>query len=263
MKGLAFKTAVIVLCFSAGISLLAGRALSHGDLTLPPLPEPEDYGDVLMNRVSAEKDAFPVIFSHSVHRAKYTCRVCHGELDFAMKSNETGVVCGNGEVKNRHCTACHNGTISFAPKDEEGRNCSRCHGTKTEQARKIFYALKKSLPSLKWGSEIDWGKALAGGLITPKTSLSDGYQPIILDQTLSLEAEMSGIPAAIFPHKAHVQWLDCSNCHPDIFNIKKKTTKHFSMARILNGEFCGVCHLRVAFPMDECKKCHPTMRKQG
>jgi c(7)-type cytochrome triheme protein len=53
-----------------------------------------------------------------------------------------------------------------------------------------------------------------------------------------------------------VQWLDCNNCHPDNFNIKKKTTKHFSMERILKREFCGVCHLTVAFPMDDCKRCY-------
>jgi hypothetical protein len=37
---------------------------------------------------------------------------------------------------------------------------------------------------------------------------------------------------------------------------KKKTTKHFSMDRILKGEFCGVCHLTVVFPMNDCKRCH-------
>jgi hypothetical protein len=29
------------------------------------------------------------------------------------------------------------------------------------------------------------------------------------------------------------------------------------MARILKREFCGVCHLTVAFPMNDCKRCHP------
>ena len=28
------------------------------------------------------------------------------------------------------------------------------------------------------------------------------------------------------------------------------------MSRILKREFCGVCHLTVAFPMDDCKRCH-------
>jgi hypothetical protein len=28
------------------------------------------------------------------------------------------------------------------------------------------------------------------------------------------------------------------------------------MNRILQREFCGVCHLTVAFPMNDCKRCH-------
>ena len=47
------------------------------------------------------------------------------------------------------------------------------------------------------------------------------------DKELLLEAEMSIIPPAIFPHKAHTAWLDCDNCHPDLFNIKKKGNAFF------------------------------------
>ncbi|HVR37486.1 MAG TPA: c(7)-type cytochrome triheme domain-containing protein [Thermoanaerobaculia bacterium] len=64
------------------------------------------------------------------------------------------------------------------------------------------------------------------------------------------------------PHAEHVRWLDCANCHPAIFNIRKKTTKHFSMRFNLAGEFCGACHLRVAFPLDDCMRCHPAMENQ-
>jgi c(7)-type cytochrome triheme protein len=263
MERLKFKIVAIALLLIVVTALLSlESAFSHGDLKLPPLPAPEDYGDVLMNRLSAEKEGvIPVVFPHWVHRMKYTCRVCHDELEFALKANDTGVVCGNGEVKDKYCTICHNGKIAFAPKGDEGDNCKQCHNANASPNREKFFALQKSLPTAKFGNEIDWVKALDNGLIKPKASLSDGYQAIGMDKTLTLAAEMSGIPPAVFPHKAHVQWLDCSNCHPDIFNIKKKTTKHFSMSRILNGEFCGVCHLRIAFPLDECKKCHPSMRK--
>lgn len=256
-----FKTVITRLLLPVTILLLAELAFPHGDLKLPALPAPEDYGDVLMDRVSAKNGVTPVVFSHWVHRTKYTCRVCHAELEFAMKANETGVVCGNGEAKDRHCTTCHNGKTAFSAKNEEGDNCKKCHNADTSPERDKFYALQKSLPRAKYGNEIDWVKALDSGLIKPKESLSEGYQSMALDKTLTLAAEMSGIPPAVFPHKTHVRWLDCSNCHPDIFNIKKKTTRHFSMARILNGEFCGACHLRIAFPLNECKRCHPSMRK--
>ena len=65
-----------------------------------------------------------------------------------------------------------------------------------------------------------------------------------------------------FSHKRHVKAdVDCANCHPDIFNIEKKTTKSFAMKYILDKKFCGVCHLKVAFPLDDCKGCHPAMSR--
>jgi len=75
-----------------------------------------------------------------------------------------------------------------------------------------------------------------------------------------LEAEWERVPPAIFSHKNHTAWLTCSNCHPEIFNIQKKTTKHFEMKMNLVGEFCGVCHMTVAFPMSDCRACHPAMK---
>jgi c(7)-type cytochrome triheme protein len=262
MVKIKFRRIVICLFLAAFFCLTAEMAFTHGDLALPRLPAAEEYGDVLMSRVAGKTEKIvPVIFSHWVHRTKYTCRVCHGELEFSMRANETGVICGGGEVKNRYCTACHNGKIAFAPKDGEEDNCRRCHNADQNPNRERFDALRTSLPPAKFGNEIDWVKALENGTIKPKGSLSEDVQPMGLDKTLILAAEMSGIPPAVFPHKAHVQWLDCSNCHPDIFNIKKKTTRHFSMERILKGEFCGACHLRIAFPLNECRKCHPSMRK--
>jgi len=261
MKKFSFKIAFIVLLLISGSGLLAEWAFPRGNLNLPISSPPESYGDVLMNGPSArEGEITPVIFSHWVHRTKYTCRVCHGELEFSMRANETGVVCDNGKAKNKYCTICHNGKIAFATKDDEGDNCRRCHNADQSPNDEKFFALQKSLPRAKFGNEIDWVKALDNGSIKPKQSLSGNSTPIGLDKTLTLTAEMSGIPPAVFPHKAHVQWLDCATCHPDIFNIKKKTTRHFSMWRILAGEFCGVCHLRIAFPLNECKKCHPSMR---
>jgi c(7)-type cytochrome triheme protein len=169
-------------------------------------------------------------------------------------------------MRDRYCFVCHNGktvdgVTAFAPTGPEGENCKRCHNADTSPNRKKFNELKNKLPSAKFGNEIDWVKALAAGKIKPKKSLSKNSSSIILDRTLTLQAEMAMIPPAVFSHKIHTEQLDCSNCHPDIFNIKKKTTKHFSMWRILNNEFCGVCHLRIAFPLDDCKRCHPAMRK--
>ena len=77
---------------------------------------------------------------------------------------------------------------------------------------------------------------------------------------LDIPANWALIPPAAFPHDKHMQWLDCGDCHPGIFNVKVKSTMHFEMRYILEGKFCGVCHLNVAFPLHNCKRCHPGMR---
>ncbi len=235
---------------------------SHGTYDLPKLPAPEEYGDVFIDRFSSQKKVIPVVFSHWVHRPKYTCRVCHVELEFAMKASETGLMCGGGEVLGKFCTACHNNKTAFGPKGPGGeKNCERCHNANAGPNREKFEELKRKMPKSEFGDGIDWSKALEDGVIKPKNSLKEGFEPMIITKKLSLEAEMGGIPPAVFPHKIHAEWTDCDMCHPDIFNIKKKTTKHFAMSRILNNEFCGVCHLRIAFPLDDCRRCHPAMRK--
>jgi len=55
-----------------------------------PLP-PNLYGTLLINRAAEKAGMKAVVFSHWLHRMKYTCRVCHSELEFAMRVNSTGI----------------------------------------------------------------------------------------------------------------------------------------------------------------------------
>jgi c(7)-type cytochrome triheme protein len=160
----------------------------------------------------------------------------------------------------KFCAACHNGKASFGPKEAEGENCGRCHNASGGPDFRKFQELQERLPKSKFGNEIDWSKALDDGLISPKDSLSGGTREIVNIKVFTLKAEMSGISSAVFPHKTHEQWLDCSSCHPDLFNIKKKTTQSLRMSNMVRGESCAVCHLRIAFPLDDCRRCHPRMR---
>jgi len=243
------------------IILLSGLSFARGSYKLPVLPSPEHYGDVTMHRATDEKNVAPAEFSHWVHRVKYTCRVCHYELEFPMKSNDTPIVCNKGKMNGRYCAVCHNGKVSFGPEDKDGENCSRCHSRTATASWNKFHELQEKLPKSKFGNEINWSKALDEGLIKPMHSLSGGTREIVnINKTLTLEAEMSGISSAVFPHKTHEQWLDCSSCHPELFNIKKKTTESLRMSNMIKGESCGVCHLFVAFPLDDCNRCHPNMR---
>ncbi len=66
---------------------------------------------------------------------------------------------------------------------------------------------------------------------------------------------VGAMPDVVFPHFPHTYWLDCANCHPSIF-VMKKGANPISMVKITNGEYCGRCHGRVAFPLSDCSRCH-------
>ena len=261
-KGYYFFNKILTFFFlSFLLSLLPGA----GDLkaagkywNFPPLPQPYMYGNILINRVSEKNNVKAVYFPHWSHRTKFTCRVCHYELDFAFDVNVTEIT----EEDNRNgifCGTCHNGKVAFAHTEE---HCSRCHTGTVSLGREKFRELAKTLPDGYFGNEVDWGRAIKEKTITPLYSIfNKEEEPMAFDKDLWLSATWNYVPPAYFPHEGHTQWLDCANCHPEIFNIRKKTTKNFAMKYILNKKFCGVCHLKVAFPLDDCKGCHPAMSR--
>jgi c(7)-type cytochrome triheme protein len=105
------------------------------------------------------------------------------------------------------------------------------------------------------GNRVDWVKSLREGKITPRADrLDPKAQPAVMDLNIVREVKGS-MPDVVYPHKAHTEWLDCSNCHPAIFKPQKGANQ-ISMAGILLGQACGVCHGKVAFPVSECRLCH-------
>ena len=229
---------------------------ASGHFDLYPLPPPERYGNILINRISAKNGVKPATFSHWLHRRRHTCRVCHSELEFNMKVNSTEIS-ERANQSGRFCGAggCHDGKTAFG---HDKFNCDKCHNGNIGYGAEKFPELSE-YPASMFGNHVDWSSVLAKGMITPRTFLRNKSDDIPFNKKLILEAEWNFVPPAIFPHKAHTEWLDCNNCHPELFNIKKKGTRDFSMTNILNGSFCGVCHLNVAFPMHDCKRCHPQM----
>ena len=107
----------------------------------------------------------------------------------------------------------------------------------------------------RFGNRVDWVKSLQNGKINPRYDRLDPTKaPIVMDLNIVREVKGS-MPNVVYPHKQHTEWLDCSNCHPAIF-IPKKGANIISMAAILLGQKCGVCHGKVAFPVSDCRKCH-------
>ena len=225
----------------------------------PPLPPPQDYGDIIIDRISTDNNIKPVFFSHWRHRIKYTCRVCHFELDFAFSRGETEIT----EEDNRNglfCGTCHDGTTAFG---HIKKNCDKCHAGRIIPHEKEYIDFTMKVRRAPFGNKVDWVGALQSGKINPAYSIfNKSEKPLKFDKKLTLQAAWNYVPPAYFDHKTHTDWLDCSNCHPDIFNVKKKTTEHFSMEYILENKFCGVCHLRVALPLDDCASCHPAIKRK-
>lgn len=106
---------------------------------------------------------------------------------------------------------------------------------------------------------IDWVKTLRNRLIEPRTSVegtsADGGDMFPVDFDVILKNTQS-MPWVRFPHLQHTEWLTCANCHPAIF-IPQAGANPISMSAIIQGDFCGVCHGKVAFaPTLNCGRCH-------
>lgn len=101
----------------------------------------------------------------------------------------------------------------------------------------------------------DWMAALRSGAIKPRAGLS----PIETMHTFDLNVVMTNtkeMPHVLFPHLSHTLWLDCSNCHPTPF-LPKAGANQVTMSEIFRGQYCGMCHDRVAFiTFFACNRCH-------
>ena len=144
------------------------------------------------------------------------------------------------------------------PPPEDGAHDPVNDGTHSLQPPlTAFSTLSKS----NTGNRVDWVKSLDEQSIKPRSDRNDpSVAPMVMDMNIIREVKGS-MPNVVYPHKQHTQWLDCSNCHPAIF-IPQKGANQISMASILLGQKCGVCHGKVAFPVSECRRCH-SMSKPG
>ncbi len=138
------------------------------------------------------------------------------------------------------------------PPSEDGIHDPSNDGSHTLQPPLAAFSL---LPKSNDGNRVDWVKALNDNTIQPRVDRNDpNATPMVMDLNIVREVKGS-MPDVVYPHKQHTQWLDCSNCHPAIF-IPQKGANQISMAAILMGQKCGVCHGKVAFPVSECRRCH-------
>jgi len=117
------------------------------------------------------------------------------------------------------------------------------------------------IPADGAGNQVRWVEALEDGYVRPRTNVLPETKVRVLDTEILLNLK-GGTPIVRFPHRAHTLWLDCSNCHEQLFKSKAGANK-LSMEAMLKGEQCGLCHGAVAFPLTECSRCHSVARTPG
>ncbi len=233
-------------------------------------PLPYEYGRVVIDNYSADTDLSPVVFEHWIHRAKFTCRVCHVDIGFAMKTGGTGIK-ATDNARGFYCGTCHNGKMQnegkaiFAACSRNAsagdqKRCIRCHSLGQKVASDYdFFKFSEPLPKERFGNGLDWEKAEEMGLIKPIAHLegiSSAKSALALQKDFSLNPKVEGMPDIIFSHRKHTVWNGCELCHPDIFMGVKKGTSRYSMVDISEGKSCGACHTTVAFPLMDCQRCH-------
>ncbi len=92
-----------------------------------------------------------------------------------------------------------------------------------------------------------------GGAISPLEARE--YGDIYMDSTRESMAK-ADVGAVVFPHWFHRIRYKCKVCHEKIF-VMRKGANNITMADIMEGKACGVCHNgQIAWEPLECKKCH-------
>jgi len=232
----------------------------------PPPAQPSDYGKVILDKYSPAAGMRAVQFDHWLHRARFTCRLCHVDVGFAMQAKATGIQAATNR-QGFHCGACHDGKRNFAGKtifaacsdDRTNPRCDRCHSVGLRSAGSIDYKkFTAKFPKATYG--VNWEGAELSGQIKPVDFLEglSVQRPHMNNrEDFAIKAGYSWVHPILFSHEKHTAWNGCEVCHPEIFPSGKRGTGHYSMFANIEGRYCGACHGKVAFPLNNCSQCHP------
>ena len=239
------------------------------------LPRSHEYGKVIIRNSYDQAGMAAVQRDHWLHRMYHTCRLCHVDIGFAMEANATQIRV-DLIIKGFYCGSCHDGirvlgsktifaSCSLDRKSRKNEHCNRCHSVGRSVLKEYdYHAITRKLPRLQSGDLIDWEETEALGLIRPLDVLPGAsiQRPALKGQVdFEIVSKSSWVGNVRFSHKKHARWNGCEVCHPDIFPSVKKGGLKYSMFEISGGQYCGLCHNTVAFPINYCQKCHVSPRQ--
>lgn len=250
----------------ATLLLLAGAPLpaTAAKPVFPPFPPPYRFGNVVLDNSSTAAGMKPVLFEHWRHRLLYTCRLCHVDVGFAMQAGVTQISADTNRSK-LHCGACHDGARQhmgepiFAacsgPRDKPSA-CARCHGREADP--EAYEAFARGMPRDSAGL-VDWEEAERVVFTKPAdfvAGVSVRPDRLGIDRNFSISTRGTWLGQILFSHQKHARWSGCEGCHPEIFPSTSRGAIEYKMKDIAAGDFCGVCHNKVAFPIAACLRCH-------
>lgn len=114
----------------------------------------------------------------------------------------------------------------------------------------------EQLPKDRFGL-INWVELADKKMINPQGIFpgSKKKENKVFNMDILFKMKGGYVDNVIFPHGLHTYWLDCTNCHNEIF-FQFAGWNEVKMQEIVKGEWCGRCHGKVAFPVSDCTRCH-------
>ena len=77
------------------------------------------------------------------------------------------------------------------------------------------------------------------------------------DVVLNKRAEKEGVAPVVFPHWFHRLRFTCDVCHNENGFKMRAGSNDITMADIVDGKFCGMCHNNeIAWSPEFCNRCH-------
>lgn len=77
------------------------------------------------------------------------------------------------------------------------------------------------------------------------------------DVVINNFADAAGMRPVVFPHWFHRIRFRCKVCHADLGFKLKAGDNEITMAKIIEGQYCGACHNgEIAWSIENCDVCH-------
>lgn len=90
-------------------------------------------------------------------------------------------------------------------------------------------------------------------MLLPMAPANAEYADVVINRT----AEENGMRPVVFSHWFHRLRFRCKVCHSELGFEMRVGANRISMAEIIEGKFCGMCHNGdIAWSVENCDLCH-------